>query len=211
MGKKLGLQGLHAWGSLVRLVRISDESKGHIGRRSVLLLSNGTPDSTSAEGSFEGENAEDFDVSNETPSALQKSCTEAKPEDTQDPSNPPESSDNVSIPPPASQTRMKHPTPAPVQCPQRDHQSSQYAQDLMSGEEHTSVKLNDLSIPAGLQIPRRSFTIEEVPDEGDEAGGIENALVAKTGEAEALNPCNLGDVRKHPDWPRWGRRSLSNS
>ncbi|TFK50612.1 hypothetical protein OE88DRAFT_1736117 [Heliocybe sulcata] len=146
-----------------------------------------------------GENAEDFDVSNETPSALQKSRAEAKPEDTQDPSNPPESSDNVSIPPPASRMCMKHPTPAPVQRPQHDHQSSQYARDLMSGEEHTSVKPNNLSIPAGLQIPRQSFTIKEVPDEGDEAGGIENALVAKTGEAEALNPRNLGDVRKHPD------------
>ncbi|KZT24201.1 hypothetical protein NEOLEDRAFT_1041462, partial [Neolentinus lepideus HHB14362 ss-1] len=155
-------------------------------------------DSASAEGGFEGENAEDFNVSSETPSALHESRTETKSEDPQLQTlltylKPPKPKLNLPL----------HPHDAsPVQHPQCDRKPSRYARDLMSGEGRSSSKPGDPNIPVGLQVPTCSVTIQEVPDEGDEAGGVEYALVAETSEAEALDPRDLREARRRPDWPR---------
>ncbi|KZT18324.1 hypothetical protein NEOLEDRAFT_1184393 [Neolentinus lepideus HHB14362 ss-1] len=130
------------------------------------------------------------------PPPPKESLTNAKPEDpnpdVSSPSNQPLEKletepvlDPAPAPVLARRARTKRPLSEPVERPKRDRKPSRYVRDLTSGEGSTSAKPADPSVPVGLQVPSRSVTIEDVPDEGDEAGGVEYALVAETSEVEA--------------------------
>ncbi|KZT18555.1 hypothetical protein NEOLEDRAFT_1032506, partial [Neolentinus lepideus HHB14362 ss-1] len=179
-----------------RLVGISDESKGYrvywARTRTVTIERNVYfDDSGASEGRFEGEIVEDFEDISETPSAPKETLTDSA-------STP----ELVPAPMLTRKPRTRCLLPEPVERPRRERKPSRYIRDLTSGEGSTSARPSDPSMPVGLQVPRPSVTIEEVPDEGDEAGGVEYALAAETSEAEALDPRDLREARKRPDWPR---------
>ncbi|KAF8221231.1 hypothetical protein L208DRAFT_1329313 [Tricholoma matsutake] len=101
------------------------------------------------------------------------------------------------------------PTPAskPERCLSHTQKPLQYIRDIQSGKCSAKDLNNQPLMPHGIQIPE--VTIEEVTegknvnDQGElmeEILGI--VMTAKMAKAHGMEPRNLVEAKRSPDWPR---------
>ncbi|KZT29570.1 hypothetical protein NEOLEDRAFT_1029143, partial [Neolentinus lepideus HHB14362 ss-1] len=186
-------------------VGIADDSKGHRvywpGKCSVTVERNVyfEPGTLSGD-SFEGENEDAFSETNPI-NASERTAT-SSPEDLDKPKP-----DGAVILPvteaPTADTTHPIVSKEPQRHPQRERKLTRYLRDLTEGVGRVSARPSDPSIPRGIQAPskRRAVTVEDVPDEGGEAGGVdEYALVAETSDVEGLEPRDVREAKRRPDW-----------
>jgi transposase InsO family protein len=118
------------------------------------------------------------------------------------------------------------PEPEPEPEPERRTRStrlrkpSPWIRDLQSGAGVSSTRASDPLIPRGVTLPG-GFEEDDVdfvdvasgawsaeaglPTLRENWAGFELALVAETADAEALEPQNLSEAKRRPDWPQWER------
>ena len=93
-------------------------------------------------------------------------------------------------------TLIPNPT-LPVLCRStRTRNPSRYARDLTSGEFTTGSHSG--SVPRGLQVPKN---MEIRPEMEEEVGGT--AMAAEMGMGSGLEPRNLAEAMRGPDWHHW--------
>ena len=110
---------------------------------------------------------------------------------------------------------LPEPQPERTSCLRKP---SRIVQELQAGVGVTSSRPSDPTIPKGVPIPG-SFSEEDENEANMAAGawsvktglptlrenwpGFEVALVTKTADSEALEPRNLAEAKRRPDWPLW--------
>jgi len=110
------------------------------------------------------------------------------------------------------------PEPQPVRST-RLHKPSRIVKELQTGIGAASTRRSDPVIPRGISVPGSFDEGEEVEVVDMVAGawsveaglpalreswvGFEVALAAETADSEALEPRNLAEAKRRPDWPLW--------
>ena len=84
------------------------------------------------------------------------------------------------------------PAPNPEPKERRIRKPSQCVQDILEGCAKSS------NVTHGVQLPTMEQEVEGEADCADEY-----ALAAEISETEALEPRNLAEAKKRPDWPLW--------
>jgi transposase InsO family protein len=119
--------------------------------------------------------------------------------------------------------QLDEPEPQPepeLRRSSRNRTASRWVRDLQEGVGVSSTRRSDPKVPRGVTVPGGFELGEEEAEFVDvlaevwsvEAGlptlrenwlGFEVALVAETSNAEALEPRNLAEAKRRPDWPLW--------
>ncbi|KAF7368844.1 Reverse transcriptase Ty1/copia-type domain-containing protein [Mycena venus] len=101
----------------------------------------------------------------------------------------------------SSATLSSASSPAPEPCRStRERAPSRYAQDIAHGAGNVdNLARNRGRLPPGMC----AAVVEEHTAEASPDDGIEYALVADVSEAEGIEPRNLAEARRSPDWPQW--------
>ncbi len=110
------------------------------------------------------------------------------------------------------------PEPQPV-CSTHLRKPSCIVKELQTGVGVASTRRSDPVIPRGISVPGSFDEGEEVEAVDMVAGawsveaglpalreswvGFEVALAAETTDSEALEPHNLAEAKRQPDWPLW--------
>ena len=124
-------------------------------------------------------------------------------------------------PKPESKKKQVQPEQQPTQLRWSTHnrRPSHQIQDLQSGEGVTLARKGSPRVTIGLQKP------DPVAEEGEEAGGVwvvidgtpelledfeglEQVLLTKTTDAEALEPRTLAEAKRRPNWHWWEKAIL---
>ena len=103
---------------------------------------------------------------------------------------------NVSNPNATPDTESEAENPVTEPASKRLRKPSQKVADLLAGKGTWSADSPKTALAPGVQQPT---------DWAASAVGCEDeyALLAEVGQAEALEPRNLGEAKKRPDWPLW--------
>ncbi len=115
-----------------------------------------------------------------------------------------------------SEVKAMLPEPQPERST-RLRKPSQVVQELQVGVGVASTCRSDPVIPRGVSVPGSFGEDEEMADVATEAWsveaglpalheswlGLEVALAAEITDSEALEPHNLAEAKRRPDWPLW--------
>ena len=101
-------------------------------------------------------------------------------------------------------------TPSEAENPsKRIRKPTQHLKDIMEGRAITTNRRNTSQIPVGVQLPTENETDVVLDGEGTAEWMMlanfadEYAMVADMGEMEAIEPRNLTEARRRPDWLQW--------
>jgi hypothetical protein len=164
---------------------------------------------------LEGEDDEPTEADSEQPVAPNAPST---PPSTKSPSMPTlidadadNDEDNTAEPVKPQQQQPLKSSPPPLCCSKRLQKPSQIVRDLQSRKGVTLSRAGSPSVTLGLQmldlVEEEAggvwVIIDGSPALLEEFDGLEHVLLAKTSNAEALEPWMLAEAKCHPDWLWW--------